>query len=162
MRLARTVVAAAAALLAGVVGAAACGETAPHMDRCGEVLPEEGSLCPKDGEVCAPDRDGCGLYRGLRCDAGAWVSFEVGTGRCEVDSEAVSTSEDTELAPVRCADEVPPEGTPCLQEGEDCAPDPDLCAGYVGAQCSAGVWMRYEVEPGDPENCEDASSIGGS
>ena len=153
MRLDRTV---SFAALVGLIGA--CTDAPPAMDRCGEVLPEEGSLCPKDGEVCAPDRDGCGLYRGLRCDAGVWISFEVGTGRCEVASE---TGGDTELAPVACGDEVPPDGTPCLQEGEDCAPDPDVCAGYVGAQCSEGMWMRYEVGAGDPDTCGSSSSSGG-
>ena len=156
MRLARTV------LTAGLVGLAvgACHEGEPPMDRCGDVLPEEGSLCPKEGEVCAPDKDGCGLYRGLRCDAGAWVGYEVGTGRCDVATEAVSTGGDTELAPVACGAEVPPDNTPCEKEGEECAPDPDLCAGYLGAQCSAGIWMRYEV-PADPESCGSSGGNGG-
>lgn len=157
MRLARTVLTAA---LVGLV-AGACHERVPEMDHCGDVLPEEGSLCPKDGEVCAPDRDGCGLYRGLRCDGGVWVGFEVGTGRCDVDTDAVSTGGDTELPPVACDDEVPLDSTPCEDEGEDCAPDPDRCVGYVGAQCSGGLWMRYEVAA-DPESCGSSGSSGGS
>lgn len=160
MKLARSVVTVGLLGLVGLGGAVlgACSKNESQMDHCGEVLPEEGSLCPKDGEVCAPDRDGCGLYRGLRCDAGAWVSFEVGTGECDVDSEAIVTDGDTELAPVACEDEVPPDATPCENEGEDCAPDPDECAGYLGAQCSAGFWMRYEVEPGDHETCSETGT----
>jgi hypothetical protein len=145
-------------LICAALLAVACPADKP-ADACGEALPMEGSLCEHEGQECAPDEKGCGLYRGLRCDAGVWVSFEVGTGRC-TDSAGHSTLQEeseTSTAPVPCDDEVPLEGTPCAMDGEDCAPDPDACAGYIGAQCSAGVWMRYEVGPGDPEACSSSS-----
>jgi len=73
----------------------ACETSPPATETCDETLPEEGSLCPQDGEVCAPQRDGCGLYRGLRCEAGVWASFEVGTGRCSADTDAETGGETT-------------------------------------------------------------------
>lgn len=76
-----------ALLLTVALVGGACEASPPATEACEEMLPEEGSLCPKDGEVCAPERDGCGLYHGLRCEAGVWASFEVGTGRCSVDSD---------------------------------------------------------------------------
>ena len=125
--------------------------------KCGDALPAEGSLCAQEGQKCAPDELGCGLFTGVECKGGVWVHYEVGTGQCTgTDGYTAPTTDasgDTDPEPVPCGDEVPQEGTPCDHDAEDCAPDADLCAGYVGAQCSGGQWMRYTVEPVDPGSC---------
>ncbi|MBK7826698.1 hypothetical protein [Nannocystis sp.] len=85
-------------LLTVALADGACEASPPATEAC-EELPEEGSLCPQDGEVCAPERDSCGLYHGLRCEAGVWASFEVGTGRCSVDTDARTTDGETTGGP---------------------------------------------------------------
>ena len=145
------------ALLAVALLAAACKDP-PPADACGDALPAEGSLCTREGQECTPDEMGCGLYTGVRCDGGIWVFFEVGTGQCTGGSTA-SGSEDggeTVAPPVPCGDEVPEEGTPCAEDGADCAPGEHACAGYIGAMCAGGSWKRYEVPPAEPEDCETA------
>ena len=140
----------------GVTGLTACKDTTP-VDVCDEALPMEGTLCKREGQECSPDEMGCGLYTGVRCEAGVWVHFEVGTGECTsgtgASGEASGASNETAAMFVPCGDEVPEDDTACEQDGEDCAPGRDACAGYVGAMCSGGKWARYEVEPGDPESC---------
>ncbi len=139
----------------GISGIAGCQDPTP-VDVCGDALPMEGTLCEHEGQECTPDEMGCGLYTGVRCEAGVWVFFEVGTGVCtggSDDSAATAGSDESAAPVVPCGDEVPEEGTLCEQDGEDCAPGRDPCAGYVGAMCSAGAWKRYEVGPGDPETC---------
>jgi len=56
-------------------------------------------------------------------------------------------------ATVPCGDELPPIGSMCENEDELCAPDSDPCKAFGIAICTDGVWVRGEVEPGDPMEC---------
>lgn len=111
----------------------------------------EGSLCTMEGQECLPDESGCGLYSGVRCSAGVWVFFEAGTGQC---TGGPTDGNDTEAPTVACGETLPPEGTMCDEDGADCAPGEDLCAGYAGATCIAGRWKRYAKPAGSPEDCD--------
>lgn len=140
---------AALAVLSFAWGACKAGTT--DVDACGDALPMEGSLCTREGQECLPDETGCGLYTGMRCASGVWVFFEAGTGVC---TGGDSTGGDTETPTVACSEELPPEGTRCEQDGEECAPGKDVCAGYAGAACTQGHWKRFEVPAGTPEQCQ--------
>ena len=65
-----------------------------------------------------------------------------------------ATSGTTENVMVDCTDELPPEGSLCSMEGEECAPDADPCNGYTIATCMEGTWQYSEVGPGDPDVCK--------
>lgn len=146
----------------------ACGPGKADTDgstgacQAGEALPAEGSACDEEGAACLAEGEMCEVVEARFCEAGVWKKGSAQMAGCEdptggtgstTDATGGSGGGSTGGMSVPCGTELPPEGSACAMEGEDCAPGADPCDPYVGALCTDGLWMHYEVGPGDPNMC---------
>ncbi len=110
---------------------------------CSPTLPDAGSPCALEGQRCDYPGAACEAFPSAECVGGVWVIQ---------DSQPM----DDDCAVACDPDNLPPEGSHCLMEGQFCSPGcSDPCSFCNLLTCELGMWVPAEASPAECLPCEE-------